>query len=377
MKIGKHWHSDSSNMLRVSLITFALLFASQVTATPSLSLERVPDNGIQPRLFTDNKGQMHLIYFKRVSSTSRGPALGKLYYRYRISRERWSEAEVVSGLFRHGDAVRKASVVAGDAGSIHVVWFTSDKAPAYYYNRRIDDKFQTPRSIVKTNLNGVETEASIAVLGKQVSIVWHAGSMLEESTRQVFRMLSTDNGETFGREVAISERRLGVCACCGLTSSLQSDDEFLVAYRSAVNDSGRHMQLLKFNGDWQTNNIGEWNLTTCPVSSNSLTGNWLVFETKGVLYKFDVRKDAPSIQVSSKEDTKRQKHPDIAIGDVGEQLITWGEGPGYFDGGILNLQLRGVDGTLLSTPDTSGTEIPRFSVAAAAYTVKSGFVVLY
>ena len=147
MKIGRHWRSDSSNMLRVSLITFAVLFASQVAATPSLSLERVPDNGIQPRLFTDNKGQMHLIYFKRVSPTSRGPALGKLYYRYRISRERWSEAEVVSGLFRHGDAVRKASVVAGDAGSIHVVWFTSDKAPAYYYNRRIDDKFQTPRSI--------------------------------------------------------------------------------------------------------------------------------------------------------------------------------------------------------------------------------------
>jgi hypothetical protein len=363
-------------MLRVTLLALMVLFVSEIDAAPGLSLERVPDHGIQPSLFTDNTGLMHLVYFKPVDSSGRGPALGNLYYRYRVSNERWSEAEVVSGLFRHGDAVRKASVAAGDTGSIHVVWLRTDEAPEYYYSRRIDSGFETPRSVVKNNLSGVETEASISVLGNQVSIVWHAGSMLRESSRQVFRVFSVDNGVTFGDEIAISDQSLGACACCGLASSLRND-EFLVAYRSAVNDSGRHMQLLKSSGGWRTQTVSEWSLTTCPVSSNSLAGDWLVFETRGALFKFDVRKDAPSIQVSPKGDAGRQKHPSIAIGDQGEQLITWGEGPGYFDGGILNLQLQSVEGTLLPTLDTSGMEIPKYSVAAAGYTPKSGFVVLY
>jgi hypothetical protein len=108
-----------------------------------------------------------------------------------------------------------------------------------------------------------------------------------------------------------------------------------------------------------------------------LAGDWLVFETRGTLFKFDVRKDVLSIPLSPKGDAGRQKHPSIAIGDQGEQLITWGEGPGYFDGGILNLQLLSVEGTLLPTPDTSAMEIPKYSVAAAGYSPKSGFVVLY
>jgi hypothetical protein len=137
------------------------------------------------------------------------------------------------------------------------------------------------------------------------------------------------------------------------------------------------MQLLKSNDGWRTQTVSEWSLTTCPVSSNSLTGDWLVFETRGALFKFDVRKNVPLIQVAPKEDAERQKHPSIAIGDHGEQLITWGQGPGYFDGGMLNFQLQSGDGTLLPTPDTSGMEIPKYSVAAAGYTPKSGFVVLY
>lgn len=371
-----HQQCEARSRLRVALLALMVLFASGIEAAPDLSLERVPDHGIQPRLFTDNMGLMHLVYFKPVDSSGRGPALGNLYYRYRVSRGKWSEPEVVSGVFRHGDAVRKASVAAGDAGSIHVVWLRSDEAPEYYYSRRIGNRFETPRSVVKNNLSGVETEASIAALGNQVSIVWHAGSMLRESSRQVFRVLSVDNGVTFGNEIAISDQRLGACACCGLASSLRND-ELLVAYRSAVNDSGRHMQLLKSNDGWRTQTVSEWSLTTCPVSSNSLTGDWLVFETRGALFKFDVRKNVPLIQVAPKEDAERQKHPSIAIGDHGEQLITWGQGPGYFDGGMLNFQLQSGDGTLLPTPDTSGMEIPKYSVAAAGYTPKSGFVVLY
>jgi hypothetical protein len=376
MIIEMRYQCEACNILRVTLLALIVLFASGVEAAPGLSLERVPDHGIQPRLFTDNMGLMHLVYFKPVDSSGRGPALGNLYYRYRLSNESWSDAELVSGFFRHGDAVRKASVAAGDAGSIHVVWLRSDEAPEYFYSRRIDNGFETPRSVVKNNLGGVETEASIAVQENQVSIVWHAGSMRRESSRQVFQVLSVDRGVTFGDEIAISDQRLGACACCGLVSSLRND-EFLVAYRSAVNDSGRHMQLLRSNGGWHTQTVSEWSLTTCPVSSNSLAGDWLVFETRGTLFKFDVRKDVLSIPLSPKGDAGRQKHPSIAIGDQGEQLITWGEGPGYFDGGILNLQLLSVEGTLLPTPDTSAMEIPKYSVAAAGYSPKSGFVVLY
>jgi hypothetical protein len=50
MMIEMRYQCEACNILRVTLLAFIVLFACGVEAAPGLSLERVPDHGIQPRL---------------------------------------------------------------------------------------------------------------------------------------------------------------------------------------------------------------------------------------------------------------------------------------------------------------------------------------
>ncbi len=50
MIIEMRYQCEACNILRVTLLALIVWFASGVEAAPGLSLERVPDHGIQPRL---------------------------------------------------------------------------------------------------------------------------------------------------------------------------------------------------------------------------------------------------------------------------------------------------------------------------------------
>ena len=80
-----------------------------------------------------------------------------------------------------------------------------------------------------------------------------------------------------------------------MAAEFLSPDSLTVAYRSAVDGSGRHMQVLTAAGmfdhslSWQYRSVGalqEWEATYCPLSTNDIANDssaqpWLVFETMG------------------------------------------------------------------------------------------------
>ena len=97
------------------MLVVVATFASSVFATPSITLLRVPDQGIQPRLVADMQGDIHLLYFKKFSD-NRGRNPGALFYRNYVSEEQWSKPVQVSGEFHNSDAVGMASIAVDDKG---------------------------------------------------------------------------------------------------------------------------------------------------------------------------------------------------------------------------------------------------------------------
>jgi len=347
--------------------------SAQILASPTVYIERVPDKGIQPRLVSDPDGGVHLLYFKKTEGRKNS---GDLFYRKLLLPGKWSTALRVSQTFTHNDAIGKASMAIDADKRLHIVWFVSNP-PGYWYSRSTEKGFEPPRSLVTDNLNGVEAEATIAVRNNLVTINWHAGDLRAESKRQVYSIDSSNGGASFAREIAISDPGLGACACCGVASIYQEDGKLNIAYRSAINDTGRHMQLLSgsvSSANWQTSTLSEWKLNTCPVSSNAIKDNWLVFETRGRIYKTSF--SGSPVRVSS-HDGERQKHPAIAINSAAQQLVIWGESPGYFNGGALKVAIFDSQNQIMETPDTAGMLIPDYSVAAATALEGGEFLVLY
>ena len=376
-----------------------------------VQLLRVPDGGIQPRAETDAKGTTHLLYFLPAQSptTAAQAQSGHLYYRQLAAEaQQWSPAiQVSTAVYSHNDAIGKASLAIDTAGRVHVIWLELDPVSFRYTRSNLQHSaFESPRSMVSIHLLGIEAEPALAVSGTRVAITWHAGDMLDEAQRAVYARTSSDAGATFGPEQQISDPDLGACACCGLAATYRPDETLLVAYRSAIDSIGRHMQLLQSaSNKRQTKMLDAWELNACPVTSNQFAQDfatlaalsptqaqplWLVFETRGEIRLYDdsggqmrgVRPAAAGL---------RQKHPALAINTNGQRLLAWGEGNGYKSGGRLNWQLFNpagatIDGTTEETTDsTSGIDtkpakelqIPDYSVAAVAPRTNNSFVLIY
>ncbi|MBD3647560.1 MAG: hypothetical protein HUJ31_08945, partial [Pseudomonadales bacterium] len=250
----------------------------------------MPDKGIQPRMAIDSGEEVHLIYFKPITSNS-----GNLVYRkLDQSSGSWSDpVQVSSEPYRHLGAISKASIAVDGNGRIHVSWLALNPF-AYRYTRSntAGTEFEKERLVVREHLEGVDAEAALAARDNHVTLAWHAGELIKEDSRVVYAMTSTDGGGTFGQELVISDTTLGACACCGLASLYTDDDRFFVAYRSAIDGKGRHMQLIATDPTDSpptptTREVSQWFLETCPVSSNNFAliaagaSPWLAFETRG------------------------------------------------------------------------------------------------
>jgi hypothetical protein len=359
-------------MMRFMICLLGLFLVVPLLADSAIHLARVPDQGVQPVLLTDSVGDAHLIYFGRDDQSSdRGT--GRLYHRRYVSQDQWSSATPISSVFSQGDAIGMAAAAIDENDRLHVVWLAT-RPTGFYYSRSSEYGFEAPRRIVGTHLEGVEAGAAIAVRANTVVVVWHAGDLAEEESRQVFKLMSLNGGDTFGAEMSISDSNSGVCGCCSLATSFLGNNH-VVAYRSAVNSIGRHMQLLLNDEQSTTRMLDEWYVSTCPVSSAALDSDWVVFETKGRLLRAQITQqfDEPKLVKTS---ASRQKHPDMAINPRGEQLIVWGEADGYFSGGKLSMAMFDANGVRRMLTRSSAVHIPDFSVAAVT-ALDNIFLVVY
>ncbi|MDT8427450.1 MAG: hypothetical protein RQ757_01645 [Pseudomonadales bacterium] len=371
----------------------------QADGPPRLQVLPVPDNGIQPRLVQAANGDIHLLYFRKRMADRRNRE-GDLYYRqFNYQDGSWGlPVRVSSGSYAHLDAIGRAAMAIDGSGRLHVVWYQDRPQPAYFYTRSDTQRtrFEPARSMVTENLLGVDAGADITASKEQVVISWAAGDLMHEDQRAVFMRRSDDGGASFAVEQRISDPALGACACCSLAVDYRQEHELLLGYRSAIANSGRHMQIAMLDmsatdpvPDYRPlHPLQRWELSACPVTTNDLLssadyGTWMVYEmqNKVLVHHLPVQTNAQMLppapfQAAEPLSQTRQKHPAISLDASGQMLVAWGEGIGYTRGGALNLAVFNAQGKRLDVP-VPELVLPDFSFPAVASLPDNQFLLLY
>jgi len=378
--------------LALTLLLFSLA-ASPGWSQSGVEIQRTPERGIHPRLLQDSEGNIHLLYFRKRGSNPRARE-GDLFYRqYDAAAFDWGPARKVSSQsFNHADPIYRANFAVDGQGRVHVVWYQS-RPSQFFYTRSNPERteFEPRRNMVTENLVGIDAGADIAAYEDGVAISWAAGELSREHERTVYTRFSGDNGETFSAEIMIGDTLLGACACCSLALDYQDSNRFVVAYRSAIDGVGRHMQLLavetKTDGGTQTkyadlDELQKWELAACPVSTNDIArdyqqDNWLVFETESRIVQLNLDSTAGPSRVAEPLVRTRQKNPSIAFSSDGYKLVVWGEGVSFTRGGTLNWQLFDTQGNPVPATDKAEIAIPDNSAPAATITPSGSFLILY
>ena len=382
----------SSTAGQILCLLLALFLGSAAVA--EIHIQETPDRGVQPRLTVDDSGNVHLLYFKkRLSAPSARE--GNLYYRQYLPEQNrvGLPVKVSSNAFDiRTFAIARASIAVGGEGRVHVVWYLPRDNQYFYTRSNIErSQFQAQQAVVEEFGEGLDAGADIAALGSQVAIVWGAGALSREYERTVYGRISTDSGATFSDEMQMGNKDLGACACCSLATNFGDENELAIAYRSAIDGVGRHMQALTLQfadkaiqqGQYaELSKLQEWELSACPLSTNDITvdakaNQWLVFETEGRINQLQLGTGIDAMPVAEPFIKTRQKNPAVAINNQGDRLIVWGEAISQTRGGRLNMHLFADDGSDKNAGFTEEVSIPKFSFPAAAVLPSGDFLVLY
>lgn len=382
---------------RAPLLAMLLLLCS-VVARGEVFVTSIPDGGLQPRLVTAADGGVHLLYFKkRLSAPSARE--GNLYYREYLREERrfGLPIKVSSTAFNlQTFAIARASMAIDGGGRAHVIWYLP-RENRYLYARSDVQRlqFEEQRSLVSAYIEGVDAAADVAAEGNQVAIVWGAGALSAEQERTVYARFSDDGGESFGAEQRVGNKDLGACACCSLAAEFDPQGRLLIAYRSAIDGVGRHMQWLTLHaetpslatanealrGDYSPlQPLQEWEMSSCPLSTNdfALDTNgepWVAFETAARIIRLKANGTAAAVQEPATQ--TRQKNPSIAVAANGDVLTAWGEAISHSKGGALRAQLEDANGVIIEWELGTEITLPNFSFPAAAAIGGNDFLLLW
>ena len=382
---------------RAPLLAMLLLLCS-VVARAEVFVTSTPNGGLQPRLVTAADGGVHLLYFKkRLSAPSARE--GNLYYREYLREERrfGLPIKVSSTAFNlQTFAIARASMALDGEGRAHVIWYLP-RENRYLYARSDAQRlrFEEQRSLVSDYIEGVDAAADVAAEGNQVAIVWGAGALSAEQERTVYARFSDDSGESFGAEQRVGNKDLGACACCSLAAEFDQQGRLSIAYRSAIDGVGRHMQWLTLHaetpslatanealrGDYSpVQPLQEWEMSSCPLSTNdfALDTNgepWVAFETAARIIRLKADGIAAAVQEPATQ--TRQKNPSIAIAANGNVLTAWGEAISHSKGGVLRAQLEDANGAIIEWELDTEITLPNFSFPAAAAIGGNDFLLLW
>lgn len=381
-------------LLGNSLAVMLLVVATASAATAQVLIQPTPDSGLQPRLVTDAEGGVHLLYFKK---RLRSPAAreGNLYYRqYDTEQNRFGTPVKVSSQafnMQTFSIARSAMAIGGD-GRVHVLWYLPRESQ-FIYSRSNPERssFESQQSMVTEFVEGIDAGGDITARGSKVAIVWGAGDLSREYERTMFTRISNDNGASFGPELNVSNPDLGACACCSPATDFIDENDLLVAYRSAIDGIGRHMQLLTLNqvangitgaSYGPVHELQQWEISACPLSTNDIgsdadAARWLVFETQSRIMQLKLAGENEPTAVGEPFTETRQKNPAVAFNAENDRLIVWGEAISHARGGRLNLRLFNEAGQEQGDRFSAEITIPNYSFPAAAGLPGGGFIVLY
>lgn len=342
------------------LAIVALLGFAIAQAGAAVSIERLPESGLQPQAIAAPDGTVHLIYLAGDAKAS------DIFYRRRATDGGWSDPLKVNS--QSGSAVaigtiRGPQLALGRNGRAHVVWngsqFATPKpinggSPLLYARLNNDGRgFSAQRDLIghTHELDGGGSIAADAEGG--VFVVWHASpaGSKGETNRAVFLALSPDDGGSFTPERTISPAGAGACGCCGLTAFASSRGEAYVLFRTARTMMQRDMALLvssDHGGSFRESFSHPWSVGMCPMSSANIAsadnGTWAAWETAGRVQFARFSNDDWKAEPRAFGALKGAKHPRVAVNRNGETLLLWTEGTGWQRGGSFAWQLLDAKG---------------------------------
>ncbi len=247
------------------LLTLALAQVPQ----SKVELHRTPADGIQPRAAVDEAGVLHLVYFRGDA------AAGELeYVRSSDGGRTFTEPIRVNSEAKSATAignVRGAQIALGRGGRVHVAWNGTPrgkKETGMLYTRLHDSgtRFEPERDLAGKH-HGLDGGGAVAADGAgNVWVAWHAPDGGKgEVDRRVFVARSKDDGATFERESAASEKGRGVCPCCGLGAAATEKGGVAILYRTAFDGDRRDTTLLlagEPGGSFRAELVDEWRVPT-------------------------------------------------------------------------------------------------------------------
>lgn len=373
----------------------AQLAANSAEAVATVLTRRTPNDGIQPQAVLDERGAMHLVYFK-------GPAGGGdlFYVRADSADGPLSEPMIVNSESNSAVAagtIRGAQIAVGRGGRVHVAWNGAKNVPGanypgapQWYSRLTDSSkaFEPQRNLI-TYAGGLDGGGSITADAQGVvRVFWHgapATNTLGEPGRALFMATSRDDGKTFAAEAPVSPIGSGACGCCGMKAFGDRTGNVFALFRSAPTKMDRDELLIGSRDggrSFQTLARSPWKIASCPMSSaafcESSSGAVAAWETSGQIEW--ARIDTASFKadpVNKIPGTGRSKHPVVATNVRGETLVAWTEGTGWKKGGALAWQVFDVDGKPTPTKGRVADAVPVWGLLSAVTRPDGSFVIFH
>lgn len=377
----------------LSALAFAALaFSTPAATAPTVTLQRVPDHGIQPEVAVDRNGTVHLIYFKG------DPKAGDLFYTESKDGEHFSTPIRVNSVANTAIAVgniRGGRIAVGKAGRVYVVWNGSSVAteanggrtPMLFSRLNVQGTAFEPERNLIHSAYGVDGGGGVAADAKgNVYVFWHAPipGKRGEPYRRVWVTRSRDNGKTFAPEHIAFNKPTGACGCCSLDAATDPEGNVYVLFREAYQIFHRDMYLLESRDHGATftgSDVSPWNIGACTMSAEAFVngpgGTFAAWEShKKVQFgRIDpARRDISDAAYVSQSDD--QKYPALAENRAGDLLVAWTQGMGWNRGGSLTWKVFNRSGKPTGEPKiVSG--VPAWSLIAAYPRKGGGFTILY
>ena len=357
----------------------------------------VPDGGIQPQAAVDDRGIVHLIYFKG------DPAGGDLFYvRSAPGTIEFSKPLKVNS--QPGSAVamgtiRGGQLALGRGGKVHVAWNGSQSAsppnpikgtPMLYARLNKDrNTFERQRNVMQKSfyLDGGGSIGDDRVGNGYVA--WHATSAdrsAGEAGRRLWIARSRDDGAQFAEEEPALADATGACACCGTKALVDREGVLYVLYRAATRNVERDMMLATSRDQgthFKAISLQPWPVSTCPMSSESLfdtaTGVIAAWETKEQICATHVSIQSqllPSQPISPPGGGNR-KHPAVAANADGETILVWAEDTGWKRGGSLVWRIFDPAGRATREMGRVNDGIPVWSLSCVVALADGRFVIMH
>jgi hypothetical protein len=371
--------------------------ADEGRGSSRVTVVAAPDGGIQPQAAIDDRGVVHLIYFKGE------PAGGDLYAaRLDPGGDRFSAPVRVNS--QPGSAIaigtiRGGQIAVGRGGRVHVAWNGSNRAapknafggsPMLY--SRSDERgtsFESQRNLMQRTsaLDGGGTIA--ADREGNVYVAWHAraeDAQPGEAGRRMWVARSRDDGATFAPEEPALERPTGACACCGTRALADRRGTIYLLYRAATGGLERSMYLLTSDdraGHFRGASVHPWKADICPMSSESLaeagSGVLAAWETRGEVYfsRVDPQTREASPPIHPPGGRGNRKHPAVAGNARGETILAWTEGTGWERGGSLAWQVFDRAGRPAVPEGRIEGGVPVWGLATVVARPDGGFTIIH